>query len=87
VHFKILIALSLFFAMGNFSSAAAQVKECPLDLSVTLYQKNADADERPTKPISDAEATATNVATKKSAKQFRWKECRVFLNCPKAHTI
>lgn len=67
--------------MGNFSSAA-QVKECPLDLSVTLYQKNADADERPTKPISDAEATATNVATKKVSKAVLLEGMPRFLKLP-----
>ena len=65
MNFKISIALGLFLTLASFSSASAQVKECPLDLSVTLYQKNEDASEI---PISNASATAANIATKKVAK-------------------
>ncbi len=49
----------------SLSFAQAQVKECPLNLSVTQYQKNAEADEI---PISDANATAIDIATKKVMK-------------------
>jgi TonB family protein len=65
MNFKISIGLSLFLVLASFSSAHAQVKQCPLDLSVTQYQKNAEAGQS---PISDANATAFNIVTKKVTK-------------------
>lgn len=59
------IGLWSLLVLTSFSSAHAQSKQCPLDLSVTLYQKNEAAGEI---PISDANATAFNIATKKTTK-------------------
>ena len=60
--FKIFIAQCLFSVAAGASFADAQVRQCPLDLSVTEYQKNAEAAEI---PISGATATAFNTVTKK----------------------
>jgi len=65
MNFKISIALWLFLVLTSFSLTHAQVKQCPLNLSVTKYQKNEDA---PETPISSASATATNIVTKKVTK-------------------
>jgi len=62
MNFKISIALWLFLVLTSFSFALAQVKQCPLNLSVTQYQKNAEANGI---PISGANATAINIVTKK----------------------
>ena len=55
MNFKISVVPSLFLMLTSFSFAHAQVKQCPLDLSVTQYQKNAEAEAM---PISDLEALA-----------------------------
>lgn len=65
MNFKISIVSALYFVLASFSFANAQAKSCPLDLSVVQYQENADID---VKLISDASATATNIATKKITK-------------------
>jgi len=65
MNLKISIALWLFLILTSFSFAFAQVKQCPLDLSVTQYQKNAEAADI---PISGANATASNIVTKKVTK-------------------
>ncbi len=70
MNFKISITLWLFLVLTIFSFAHAQVNECPLDLSITQYQKNAEAADI---PISDANATATNIATKKVTKAVLFK--------------
>lgn len=61
MNFQISIALWLFLMLSNFSFAHAQVKQCPLDLNVIEYQKNAGAVEI---PISGANAAATDIVTK-----------------------
>lgn len=77
MRFKISIALWSFLMLTSFSLVNAQVKQCPLDLSVTQYQKNAEAADR---PISNAEATAINIATKKVTKAVLWEGMPRFPN-------
>ena len=79
MNFKILNALWLFLMLASFSVAHAQVKQCPLDLSVTQYQEKADAG---VMPISDAEATATNTITKKVTKAVLFEGMPRFANLP-----
>ncbi len=65
IHLKISIGLWSLLVLTSFSPAHAQSKQCPLDLSVTQYQKNEAAVEI---PISDANATILNISTKKITK-------------------
>jgi TonB family protein len=65
MNFTNTIGFLLLILIGGLSPTFAQIKFCPLDLSVIQFQENQTAGEI---PIGNSIATATNLATKKTFK-------------------